>query len=137
MRTLCTQNQKAEKQPMIINKTLSACTLLILLSACETKEEFQARRNQFNGQTVAAVSQRIGRPVAQDKTKAVWITRNTYVDRDPIVRCRQGRCYTVGYHTQVIEEKCTFTATLKAGRIMTSTYKGDSCGPLSPRLKKS
>ncbi len=122
---------------MIINKTLSACALLVLVSACETKEEFQARRNQFNGQTVAAVSQRIGQPVSHTKTKAVWYTENRYVDRDPIVRCRQGRCYTVGYHTQVTVEKCIFTAALEAGRIKTSTYKGDNCGPLSPRLKKS
>ena len=122
---------------MIINKTLSACALLVLVSACETKEEFQARRNQFNGQTVAAVSQRIGQPVSHTKNKAVWYTENRYVDRDPIVRCRQGRCYTVGYHTQVTVEKCIFTAALEAGRIKTSTYKGDNCGPLSPLLKKS
>ncbi len=122
---------------MIINKTLSVFALLILVSACETKEEFETRRNQFNGQTVAEVSQRIGRPTAQGKTQAVWVTINKYIDRNPIRRCRLGKCYTVGYHTNEIIEKCTFTATFEAGRVKSSKYVGDNCGPLSPKLKTS
>jgi hypothetical protein len=122
---------------MMIIKTIAACALIIPLSACETKEEFQTRRNQFNGQTVAEVSQRIGPPKTQDNTKAVWITINKYIDRKPITRCRLGKCRTVGYRTRTIEEKCTFTATLEAGRIKSSKYVGDNCGPLSPKLKTS
>ncbi len=122
---------------MMIIKTIAACALIISLSACETKEEFETRRNQFNGQTVEEVSQRIGRPNTQDNTKAVWITINKYIDRDPIRRCRLGKCYTIGYHTREIIEKCTFTATLEAGRIKSSQYVGDNCGPLSPKLKTS
>lgn len=109
----------------------------VLLTGClETPEQAEARRTQFNGKTVAQVAEVIGKPTAQDKSKAVWMYQNSYTNRVPIQSYLNGAWVTTGYRTEQVRLKCTYTATLSAGRIKNSIYDGNSCARYSPKLKK-
>ena len=122
---------------MIKQKALLAFALTLLVSGCfETKEQAEARRIQFNGRTVAQVAAVIGKPIAQDKSKAIWQYSNSYSKNVPIQHYINGRWITTGYRTQQVNVDCTYTATLRAGRVQTSTYEGNSCGRYAPKLPK-
>lgn len=122
---------------MIRHKALVALTLSTLLSGCfETKEDIEARQSQFNGSSVAQVSAVIGKPIAQDRAKAIWQYKNTYRNRVPIQHYMNGKWITSGYRTETVKQICTYTATLSAGRITASTYAGNSCTRLAPKLRK-
>jgi len=120
-----------------MQKTLLAFALTLLVSGCfETKEDAEARRAQFNGRTVAQVAAVIGKPIAQDKSKAIWQYSNSYSKSVPIQHYINGRWVTTGYRTQQVNVDCTYTATLSAGRVKTSTYQGNSCVRFAPKLPK-
>ena len=122
---------------MFKNKVLVAFTLTFALSGCfETKEEIAARRAQFNGKTVAQAATVIGKPIAQDKSKAIWQFSSSYSKSVPITHYMNGKWVTTGYRSQQVNVDCTYTATLSAGRIKTSTYRGNSCGRFAPKLEK-
>lgn len=122
---------------MFKQKNLTAFALTLLISGCfETEEEVAARRAQFNGKAVAQVAVVIGKPIAQDRSKAIWQFSSSYSKSVPITHYMNGKWVTTGYRSQQVNVDCTYTATLSAGRIKTSTYKGNSCGRFAPQLKK-
>ena len=121
---------------MIKQKALTALILTFLVSGCfETKEEIEARRAQFNGKTVAQVSSVIGKPIAQDKSKAIWRYENSYYKQVPYQVYQSGIWITL-YRSEYVSFDCTYTATLSAGRVITSHYIGNSCRRYSPKIKK-
>ncbi len=121
---------------MIKQKALTALTLALLVSGCfETKEEAEARRIQFNGKTVAQVSAVIGKPTAQDNSKAVWQYQNSYTKQVPYQVYQSGIWITL-YRTEYVSQDCTYTATLNAGRLITSHYTGNSCRRFAPKIPK-
>jgi outer membrane protein assembly factor BamE (lipoprotein component of BamABCDE complex) len=122
---------------VIEQKALVTLTMALLLSGCfETKEEIAAREAQFNGKTVSQVATIIGKPIAQDKSKAIWQYNSSYTRSEPITQFINGNWITVGYRNVPVNVGCTFTATLSAGRVKTSTYAGNRCERYAPKLKK-
>jgi len=122
---------------MIAQKVLAALTLTLLLSGCfETKEQIAARQAQFNGKTVAQVAGVIGKPIARDRTKAIWQYHGTYTRSEPTYIYVNGQRILSGYRTIVGNLDCTFTAALQAGRVKNATYVGNSCARYAPKLKK-
>lgn len=123
-------------------KILIPISLTLALSACETREEFAIRLTQFDGKTLAQVTSIIGPPTLQNKTTAVWFHESTHTEYRPHYRPyryghRYGRGFGYGYgHSYTYRLNCTFTATLKAGRVMDSTYKGNDCQRFAPKPKK-
>ncbi len=110
---------------------------MLLLSGCfETEEEREAREAQFNGKTVSQVATVIGKPSAQDKTKAVWLYKDSYINRVPIQSFRNGKWITTGYRSERVHVNCTYTAALNKGRVVSGIYEGNSCGRIAPKLKK-
>jgi len=122
---------------MLKQKTLTALVITLVVSGCfETKEEAAARLAQFNGKTVAQVVAVIGKPIAQDKSKAIWQYHNSYTNRVPIQNYINGTWVTVGYRNEQVNLDCTYTASLRAGRVQTGTYDGNSCDRFAPKLEK-
>lgn len=108
---------------------------LFLTGCLETPEQAEARRTQFNGKTVAEVSEVIGKPTTQNKSKAVWMYQNSFTNRVPTQSYINGTWVTTGYRTEQVRLRCTYTATLSEGRIKTSHYDGNSCQKYSPKIK--
>jgi protein involved in sex pheromone biosynthesis len=122
---------------MIKLKILAALTLTLFVSGClETKEEAEARQAQFNGKTVAQVVAVIGKPIAQDKSRAIWQFQSSYTRSVPIQQYINGKWVTRGYRTEQVNVDCTYTASLNSGRVTNSKYEGNSCGRYAPKLKK-
>ncbi len=116
---------------------IAGLSLVLLLSGCiETSEEHEARQAQFNGKTVAQIAAVIGQPAAQDKIKAVWLYKDSYIDRTPIQSFRGGKWITTGYRNQRVHVNCTYTALLSRGQVQSSVYDGNSCGRYAPKIKK-
>jgi len=121
---------------MMKQKALIALALTLLVSGCfETKEEAEARRTQFNDRTVAQVSAIIGKPTAQDKSKAVWQYHNAYYKQVPYQVYQSGIWITL-FRTEYVSQDCTYTATLSGNRIKTSHYAGNSCRRFAPTMPK-
>lgn len=121
---------------MIKQKTFIILTLTLLVSGCfETKEEAVARHIQFNGRTVTQVSGIIGKPAAQDKSKAIWQYHNAYYKQVPYQVYQSGIWITL-YRTEYVSQDCTYTATLSGNRIKTSHYVGNSCRRFAPKMPK-
>jgi hypothetical protein len=119
-------------------KIIIPISLIFTLSACETPEEQTARLEQFQGKTVAEVASIIGAPAIQNKTTAVWYHESIHTDYQPIYRpygYGYGSPYGYG-HRRTYRLKCTYTATLKSGRVAASSYKGNSCARFAPKIKK-
>ncbi len=128
---------------MFGSRTILAISLILALNACETKEDVAKRLVQFNGRTLAQVSQVIGPPTLQDKSHAVWFYEATHTEYLPYYRPhlyshRPGyRGHVHGYGIpQTYYINCTYTASLKFGHVTTSKYKGNSCQRFAPMLKK-
>jgi|GEM_PF-5883158 len=120
-----------------MQKTLLAFALTLLVSGCfETKEDAEARLAQFNGKTVAQVAAVIGKPIAQDKSKAIWQFSSSYTRDDPIRQYINGKPVIVGYRPRKVNINCTYTAALRAGRVKASAYQGNSCVRFAPKLPK-
>ncbi len=118
-------------------KVTAVLLLAVILSGCvETAEELKVRQEQFNGKTVAQVAEVIGQPAAQDRTKAVWLYKDSYIDRTPIQSFINGKWVTTGYSNQRVHVNCEYTAALSKGRILSSVYVGNSCGRFAPSIKK-
>ena len=87
----------------------------------------------------------IGEPTLQNKTTAVWFHESTHTEYRPIYRPYgydrwywhgHGYGYNYGYaHRYTYRLKCTYTATLKSGRVVSGTYKGNSCKRFAPKTK--
>ena len=119
------------------SKTALIISLTVALTACETKEEVAKRLVQFNGKTLSQVSDIIGEPTLQDKSRAVWFYEAIHTEYRPYYRpYRYGHRhhgYAIPYTYRV---NCTYTASLKSGRIVTSKYKGNSCQRFAPKPKR-
>ena len=130
---------------MFGSRTVLAICLTLVLSACETPEETTTRLAQFNGKTMTEVISVIGEPTLQNKTTAVWFHESTHTEYRPIYRPYgydrwywhgHGYGYNYGYaHRYTYRLKCTYTATLKSGRVVSGTYKGNSCKRFAPKTK--
>lgn len=128
---------KMEFNHVIIKKMLTISALTFILTSCiETKEEAEARRMQFNGQTLPQAYEIIGKPDVRDNTKAIWQYSNSYTQQIPIQNYKNGRWITNGYRTEYVNLACTYTAHLSGNRIISSEYKGNSCRRFAPTIKK-
>ncbi len=124
---------------MLGSKTALIISITFALTACETKEDVAKRLIQFNGKTLAHVSQIIGKPTLQDKSRAVWFYEAIHTEYQPYYHpYRYGhRHHGYGHripHTYRVN--CTYTASLKSGRVLASKYKGNSCQRFAPKPKK-
>ena len=125
---------------MFGSRTTLAISLILALSACETPEETTKRLAQFNGKTVAEVVSVIGEPTIQNKTTAVWFHESTHTEYHRVYRPYgyYGHWHGHGYgyaHRYTYRLKCTYTATLKAGLVVSGTYKGNSCQRFAPKTE--
>ncbi|MBL4750231.1 MAG: hypothetical protein JKX71_06565 [Amylibacter sp.] len=120
---------------MFGSKTALAISLTFALTACETKEDVAKRLVQFNGKTLAQVSDIIGEPTLQNKTRAVWFYEATHTEYQPYYYGHRHRHhgYAIPYTYRV---NCIYTASLKSGRVVASQYKGNSCQRFAPKSKK-
>lgn len=120
-------------------KTFIPISLILALSACETPEEQTARLDQFQGKTLAQVTSVIGPPAIQNKTTAVWYHESIRTDYQPVYRpYGYGYGYPYGYgHRRTYRMKCTYTATLKSGRVTSGIYKGNACERFAPKIRET
>ncbi len=103
------------------------------LAACESTEDRTARETQFNGQPLKAVIAQIGAPTSRNAEKAVWQYKETTTKFVPVYSYNQfGQARVTGHRRQTITLDCTYTATLKAGRVLSSDYQGNSCNRFAP-----
>lgn len=110
----------------------------LVLAACETPEERAARETQFNGKPLAQVTAAIGQPDLQNARAAVWKYKERDVIFEPIyVYNSAGQARVAGHRRRVIENACTFTASLSSGRVVASQYVGNNCLRYAPRLPKA
>ena len=130
-----------ETNSMITNdhKNLLQKALLILgliyLTGCETPEQRIARETQFNGIPLSEVTGIIGQPSLQSVEKAVWNYDNSYINQVPIYHHINGELLLVGFRRDRIRVSCTYTATLRAGQVINSSYVGNSCARFAPKLE--
>lgn len=118
-------------------KTLIPICLTLALSACETPEQQTARLEQFQGQTVAQVAEVIGKPTLKNKTTAVWFHESIHTEYRPYYwPYGYGYGYGYGGRRTTYRLNCTLTATLKNDRVISSSYKGNSCKRFAPKIKK-
>jgi hypothetical protein len=116
-------------------KIITPIILTLTLSACESPEQQTARLAQFQGKTIAQVTDVIGEPTIQNKTTAVWYHESIHTEYRPYYwPYGYGYGYGYGGRRSTYRLKCTFTATLKDGRIISSSYKGNSCKRFAPKL---
>ena len=121
---------------MSIVKLSLAILSVITLSGCfETKEEREDRLAQFNGQTLNQVSEKIGEPDLQDKSKAIWNYKEIRVYKEPIYHYINGFRIRTGYYSDTEKFECKFTATLSGNRVKSSMYEGNSCRRFAPKIK--
>lgn len=123
---------------MINSKTISAICISLALTACETKEDATKRLTQFNGKTLAQVTDVIGKPTIENKTTAVWYHESTHTEYQPYYSPYiYGHRHHYGYrHSYTYRLKCTYTAKLKKGRVLSGIYKGNSCLRFAPKPSK-
>jgi hypothetical protein len=123
-------------------KTFILIILTLALSACETPEQQTARLAQFQGKTVAQIVDVIGPPTLQNETTAVWFHESIHTEYRPYY-WPYGYGYGYGYRNgygygsrrSTYRLNCTFTATLKDDRVISSSYKGNSCKRFAPKIK--
>jgi len=125
------------KQRSLVNSTLVLFAGMMLLAACESPEDRQARETQFDGQSLDAVVTKIGQPTQLNANKAIWFYRDTQTNYVPVYSYNQyGQATVVSHNRQVITVECKYAADLKSGRVVRSTYQGNSCERFAPKLPK-
>lgn len=125
---------------MITVRTFVTLCTLPMLTAClfETTDQKVTRLTQFNGKTVAQVSQIIGKPTEQTTDSAIWAYSKTTTTREPVYEDFGvfGGLQIVYYDETTTTSKCTYTANLSKKRITSSLYDGNSCKRFAPKSNK-
>lgn len=123
---------------MINPKMLIVICTSLILTACETKEDVAKRLTQFNGKTLAQVTEIIGKPTLQNETTALWYHESTHTEYQPIYHHNKyGHRHRYGYgNSYTYRLKCIYTAKLKKGRVASGTYSGNSCLRFAPKPLK-
>ncbi len=123
---------------MTYMKIVLSLSAALTLTAClfETPNQRTTREAQFNGKTVAEVTQLIGPPARQTEKVAVWDFEETRTTIEAIyegVGPGDGQTF-VAFEEETRIFKCVYTATLENRRIATSSYEGNTCRYFFPRV---